>query len=49
MNDSIINLVLCQLCSVQKVAGIFVDNKANIFSIAVAMVEIFNEVCSEKN
>ncbi len=25
-------LVLCQVCSVQKVAGIFVDNKANIFS-----------------
>ncbi len=43
------NLVLCQVCSVQKVAGIFVDNKANIFSIALAMVKIFNEVCGEKN
>ncbi len=28
------DLVSCKVCSVQKGAGIFGDNKANIFSIA---------------
>ena len=42
-------LVPSQLCSVQEGAGIFVVSKANVFSIALAMVKIFNVANSEKD
>ena len=40
--------MLTQPCSLQKGVGVFAVSKANIFSIALAMVWIFNVASCEK-